>query len=55
MKRKVPQYDHVTGECRYGGKWWDSYPHEEIEAEEVALDEYWERKQDRRRDKNDDT
>jgi len=46
-----PHRDPETGEYRYNGKWYDSWPREEIEKDEAALDEYWEREQDRKRDK----
>ena len=52
MKRKpMPHQDPETKEWRYNSKWWDYYPSEEIEADEAALDEYWERERDSRRDK----
>ena len=51
MQYKRLYQDLETGEYRYNGKWWDSYPYDEIEADEAALDEHWEREQDRKRDK----
>ena len=51
MKRiPLPQRDGVTGEYRYNNKWYGHYPSEEMEQDEAALDEYWDRKMDRRRD-----
>ena len=51
MKKIIsPAQDPETGEWRYKGKWWASYPNEEVEKDENALDEYWDRELDRRRD-----
>ena len=51
-QRKInsPRQDSETGEWRYNGKWWDYWPSEELEADEAALNQYWEHKQDERRD-----
>jgi len=48
-KIPLPQRDSVTGEYRYNGKWYDYYPSEEIEQDEAALDEHYDREMDRRR------
>lgn len=45
-----PRQDPETGEWRYNGKWWDHWPGEEIEADKAALDEYYDREYDRKRD-----
>ena len=50
VKIHLPSKDPETGEWKYNGKWFNHYPDEEIEADEAALDEYWERRQDRKRD-----
>lgn len=52
MKKNTLYKDPVTGEYRYNGKWWNYYPHDEIEADEAAWDDHWEREQDRRRDED---
>ena len=54
MRYKTVDYDTITGEYYYDGKWWDSYPSEQIEADKAVADEYWGREQDRRRDVTDD-
>ena len=46
-KLSTPTRDPETGEWRYNGKWYDYYPDEELEADECALDDYWERKRNR--------
>ena len=51
MKKIIlPARDPETGEYRYKGRWWSSYPNEELAKDENALDEYWDREFDRRRD-----
>ena len=51
MKKIIqPHQDPETGEWRYNGKWWDTYPSEELEKDETAYDEYWQRELDRKRD-----
>ena len=49
MMKKIiyPDQDRETGEWRYNGKWFDNYPYDEVEADEAALDEYWDRERDR--------
>ena len=47
-----PRQDPETGEYRYNGKWYDYYPSEEVEADEGALDEYWDREYCRKRDED---
>ena len=48
---KPLRQDPVTQEYYYNGKWYDSYPFDEIEKDEAALDEYWNREIDRKRDR----
>ena len=51
MKKYKPMYqDPATGEYRYKGNWYDNYPSEELEADEAAYEEYWDREYDRKRD-----
>ena len=40
---KTPNQDLETGEWRYKGKWYDSYPSEELEKDEAAYDDYCDR------------
>ena len=53
MPKKIhrPHQDLETGEWRYNGKWYGCYPAEEVEKDEAALDDYWERRQNNRRDR----
>lgn len=50
MKIISPHQDPETGEWQYNGKWHDEYPSEELEKDEAALDEHWDREFNRRRD-----
>lgn len=43
--------DPITQEHFYNNKWYDSYPSEQIKANEEAMDEYWEWQIDRKQDK----
>lgn len=52
----MPKYkgaikDAATGEWFFNGKWYDHYPHEEIEKYNAELDEYYERKHDERKER----
>jgi len=51
MKKYKPVHqDPATGEYRYKNKWYDNYPSEELESDEAAYDEHWDREYDRKRD-----
>ena len=50
IKHHAPRQDPETGEWRCNGKWWDKFPSEELEADEGAYDDYWDREYDRKRD-----
>ena len=49
-KLHPPHRDPETGEYRYNGRWHDEYPSEEVEKDEGALDEYYDREFRRRRE-----
>ena len=50
FKKGHVKKDPVTGEYFFNGKWYDHYPAKEVEDFEGAVDEYWERKLDEKRD-----
>ena len=52
MKQPQPRRDPETGEWRYRGKWYNSYPGDEIEADEAAYEDEMDRRMDERRLKN---
>jgi len=56
MVKKIiyPSQDPETGEWRYHGKWYDYFPSEEVEKDEAALEDYWERKFNRMREEPND-
>ena len=47
---KPLRQDPVTQEYYYNNKWYDSYPTEQIEADEAALYEYLEQKRDQKKE-----
>ena len=49
-KLSTPRQDPETGEWRYNGRWWDEYPNEELEKDEAAIDDYYDREFRRRRE-----
>lgn len=49
-KLSVPRQDPETWEWRYNGKWYDQYPSEDLERDEAALDDYFDRELHRRRE-----
>ena len=48
-KHHAPRQDPETGEWRYNGKWWDCSS-DELEADEAAYEDYWDREYNRKRD-----
>ena len=52
-KISYPRQDPETREWRYNGKWYDQYPSEELEKDEAAYDDHWNREFRRKRDEND--
>lgn len=49
-KLSIPRQDPETGEWRYNGKWYDDYPSDELEMDEAAIDDYYDREFRRRRE-----
>ena len=47
---KPPRWDPVTKEYQYNGKWYTYFPVKQIIADEEALNQYQEQKQDERKD-----
>ena len=50
FKKKYPRQDGLTGEWFFEGKWYDEYPHKEVDAQNSRYDEYMEYKYDEMRD-----
>jgi len=49
-KIRYPHQDPETREWRYNEKWYDQYPSEELEKDEAAYDDHWDREFRRKRD-----
>ena len=49
-KIRYPHQDPETREWRYNGKWYDQYSSEELEKDEAAYDDHWDREFRRKRD-----
>ena len=50
FKKKYPRQDEITKEWFFNGKWYDLYPHQEVNEYNARYDEYLERKLDEKRD-----
>ena len=50
FKKKYPRKDELTGEWLFEGKWYDEYPHKEVDEQHSRYDEYMEYKYDEMRD-----
>ena len=48
--KKTPRYDPETGEWRYGGRYYDEYPSDEVEQDEAAYDKHFNQEFRRRRE-----